>query len=111
MNKKIKKNWEFNVLGIDNYKKDGKLSYYYNFIEENINKIQGDLLEVGVFRGKTIISTALLLKELGSKKKFMVLIVLKVFQLKKTAMMTLVNLVHSIRKKESLESITKIIKN
>lgn len=69
MNKKIKKNWEFDVLGIDNYKRDGKLLFYYNFIKENINKIQGDLLEVGVFRGKTIISTALLLKELGTNKK------------------------------------------
>lgn len=66
--KDIKKDWEYNVLGIDNYNKPDKLKIYYNFIKKNHNKMNGDLLEIGVFNGKTLLSTALLLKELGSDK-------------------------------------------
>ena len=62
------KNWEYDVLGIDNYNIDGKFSAYYNFIKLNHNKIEGDIVEVGVYRGKSLLATALLLKEIGSKK-------------------------------------------
>jgi hypothetical protein len=66
--KKLIKNWEYDVLGIDNYKLEGKFSAYYNFIKENHNKIEGDIAEVGVYKGKSLLATALLLKEIGSKK-------------------------------------------
>ncbi len=61
--------WEFNVLGIYNYRKPGKLEAYYSFIKENHDALDGDIVEAGVFNGKSLLSTALLLKRLGSKKK------------------------------------------
>lgn len=65
---RINKDWEYNILGIDNYTKPDKLKIYYDFIIKNHNKLEGDILEIGVFNGKTLLSTALLLKEIGSKK-------------------------------------------
>jgi hypothetical protein len=66
---KLSKNWEFNVLGIDNFKIQGKLTPYYDFIRENHKLIDGDICEVGVYRGFSLLATAMLLKELGSNKK------------------------------------------
>jgi len=60
--------WEFNVLDIYNFRKKGKLVKYFDFIKKYHNKINGDICEVGVYRGFSIISTALLLRELGSDK-------------------------------------------
>lgn len=68
-NLNITENWEFNVLNIDNYKSKGKFRTYYDFLKKNHNKLNGDILEAGVFQGKSLIATAILLKELGSKKK------------------------------------------
>jgi hypothetical protein len=45
------------------------LRFYYNFIKKNINRIEGDILEFGVFKGRTLLATAILLKRLNSKKK------------------------------------------
>jgi hypothetical protein len=64
----LSKDWEFNILGIDNYKKPGKFEHYYNFIRKNHNRIDGDVCEVGVFRGFSLLATAMLLKELKSTK-------------------------------------------
>lgn len=61
--------WEFNVLGIYNYRVPGKLSDYFDFIYENHSCLEGDLVEFGVFKGSSILATALFLKEIGSKKK------------------------------------------
>ena len=41
---------------------------------------RGDIVEFGVFRGASLVATALLLKELGSNKKFMGSIVSQDFQ-------------------------------
>lgn len=65
---KIKDDWEFNVLGIYNYRKPGPWSAYFNFVRDNHSKIPGDILESGVFRGKSLIAMGMLLKELGSEK-------------------------------------------
>jgi len=65
----LKDDWEFNVLHLYNYNKLGKLDQYFNYIIENHNYIDGDIIEAGVFRGRTLISTGLLLKELGSDKQ------------------------------------------
>tara|TARA_B100000963_G_C22620199_1_gene669545 strand:- start:1283 stop:2035 length:753 start_codon:yes stop_codon:yes gene_type:complete len=65
----LKDNWEYDIFGIDNFNLDIKLSYYYNFIKQNINTISGDILEVGVFQGRSLLATALLLKKLKSNKK------------------------------------------
>ena len=61
--------WEFNVLGIYNYKKPGPLENYFDFIRENHLRIKGDILEAGVYQGRSLLGMALMLKELGSDKK------------------------------------------
>ena len=66
--KKLIKDWEYNIIGIDNYNKPGKLKPYYDFIRENHAKIEGDVCEVGVFRGFSLLATAMLLKDLNSSK-------------------------------------------
>ena len=65
----LKNNWEFNVLQIYNYKNLGKLEGYFKFISDNFDILDGDICEIGVFRGYSLIATAMLLKELGSDKK------------------------------------------
>lgn len=67
--KKLKDSWEFNVLGVYNYNSPGKLEPYYQWIVDNHNDIDGDILEAGVFNGKSLLATALLLKDLNSNKK------------------------------------------
>ena len=64
----IKEDWEFNVLGIYNYKISGPLEYYFQFIIENHDRIEGDLVEAGVFQGRSLLALGLLLKEIGSSK-------------------------------------------
>jgi len=59
--------WEFDVLGIYNYHKPGKLDGYFRFIRQNLH-LKGDICEAGVFQGKVLLATCLLLKELGSDK-------------------------------------------
>jgi len=66
---KLEDDWEFNVLGLYNYRKPGKLKTYFDYIFENHDYIEGDLLEAGVFRGRTLIATGLFLKEIGSNKQ------------------------------------------
>ena len=65
----LKKDWEFNILNIYNYNKPGSFSSYFEFIKKNHKKLPGDLLEAGVHKGKSLLSVALFLKEIGSKKK------------------------------------------
>ena len=43
--------------------------FWYNHIRKNALKNDGDIFEFGVFRGKSLITAALILKELDSKKK------------------------------------------
>ncbi len=65
----LKQDWEFNILEIYNFRKSGPLECYFDFVRENHSILPGDLLEAGVFRGKSLLGMALMLKELGSKKK------------------------------------------
>lgn len=70
MTKMLSDSWEFNVFDIYDFNKaGGKLDIYYKWIIENHNTIDGDILEAGVFRGKSLLATALLLKNLESDKK------------------------------------------
>ena len=64
-----KYDWEFNTVGIYNYRKPGPHDSYINYIRLNHSFMDGDIVEAGVYRGKTLLATALLLKELGSSKK------------------------------------------
>lgn len=66
---KIKKDWEFNVLGIYNFRQAGRFDSLFSFIKENHEKIDGDILEAGVFRGSSLLAIGMFLKELGSNKK------------------------------------------
>jgi hypothetical protein len=61
--------WEYNVLGVYNYHQPGPYEKYFEFIIENHKILDGDICEAGVFRGRTLLGTAMLLKELGSTKK------------------------------------------
>jgi len=65
----LKEDWEFNVLGIYNYRKPGQLSHYFDYIIEHHDYIDGDICEAGVFKGRSLLATGLLLKELGSSKR------------------------------------------
>ena len=64
----INRQYEFNVLNILNYNTENKLSVYYNWIKEHHKEVKGDILEAGVFQGKSILSTALLLTHLKSER-------------------------------------------
>lgn len=66
---KISVDWEFNTLGIYNF--NNKFSYkpLFDFIKKNHNKLPGDIVEAGVFKGSTLLSIALFLKKLKSNKK------------------------------------------
>lgn len=61
--------WEFGTLGIyDFITRSGTLANYFNEVEKSVD-LPGDIVECGVYRGHSLISTALLLKKLGSNKK------------------------------------------
>ncbi len=60
----------FNFLDIENYNSESsRLRFWFDHCKKNIDKLEGDIFEFGVFRGSSLISMALLLKKLGSKKK------------------------------------------
>lgn len=65
----LKDDWEFNVLGIYNYRKAGSLHHYMDYIIEHHDYIDGDICEAGVYKGRSLLATGLLLKELGSSKQ------------------------------------------
>jgi hypothetical protein len=60
--------WEFNMLGIYNYNIPGPLDLFYNFIRLTHNTLPGNIVEAGVFKGRTLLATALLLRDLGASK-------------------------------------------
>jgi hypothetical protein len=61
--------WEFDVLGVYNYRKPGPLSVLFDFVRDNAHKIEGDVVDAGVFRGRSLVGMALMLRELGVDKK------------------------------------------
>ena len=69
--KSINKEFIFNALGIDNHLKDSssRLRFWYDHIRKNANRDSGDIFEFGVFRGASLLSVAILLKQLKSSKK------------------------------------------
>jgi hypothetical protein len=66
---KLTQDWEFNVLDIYNYKKPGQYDIIFDFVKKNHKKISGDIVEAGVFRGRSLIAMGMLLKEIGSDKR------------------------------------------
>ena len=65
----LQEDWVFGALGIYNYRRTGNLEEYFKFIEENHLCIEGNICEIGVYKGHSLLSTALFLKELDSDKK------------------------------------------
>ncbi len=63
------KKWEFGALNIYDYHQKGTLDIYFDFIRKNFNKLEGNIFEFGVFKGKSLLATALMLKKLGSNKR------------------------------------------
>ena len=45
------------------------LRFFYKYIINNEKKIEGDILDLGVYRGRSLITVAIILKKLKSKKK------------------------------------------
>tara|TARA_Y100000816_G_scaffold292087_1_gene285767 strand:- start:2982 stop:3734 length:753 start_codon:yes stop_codon:yes gene_type:complete len=62
-----KKDFEWNLLNVYNYKKPGKFDSYFDFLRKNLDR-KGDLIESGVFQGSSLLSVALFLKENNSDK-------------------------------------------
>jgi len=63
-NTKNLQEWERNYLEIVSPEKKSHLFYYLKFLNsKNFKKIEGDIVEAGVFRGTSLISSALLLKK------------------------------------------------
>lgn len=60
--------WEFNVLDIANYRRRDRLKAYFDFIIDHHEDMEGNICEAGVYRGRSLLATALLLKDLGSDK-------------------------------------------
>jgi hypothetical protein len=61
--------WFTNSISLPSLQNDLPLGPYFDFIKKKARKIPGDLVEFGVFRGDSIIATALLLKRNKIKKK------------------------------------------
>ena len=64
----LKDDWEFNVLGVYNYRKSGSKEALFSFIRDNHDAIPGDIVEAGVYKGNTLLALGMFLKEIGSKK-------------------------------------------
>lgn len=69
MSSVLEKEWEYNVLGVADHEKTGALRFYFDFVRSNYSFLEGDIVESGVYQGKSLLGMALMLKELGSDKK------------------------------------------
>ena len=67
---KKKDDFLFNSLDLENFNNPhSKMRFWFNHLIENHNSINGDIYEFGVYRGRSLLSIAILLKKLGSSKK------------------------------------------
>ncbi|WP_249262294.1 TylF/MycF family methyltransferase [Leptospira alexanderi] len=66
---KPKFDFEWNILGIYNYNREGKFLHFFQWLKENDKKIDGDIVESGVYKGSSLLAIALYLKEIKSSKK------------------------------------------
>lgn len=65
----INEKWKFDVLGIYDHRcTGGGLDEFFRFIRNRCSEIPGDIVEMGVFRGRSLISLGLLMKELSLEK-------------------------------------------
>lgn len=61
-------NFVWNILEIKNVNAS-PINVYYDFLRDYHEAIEGDIVEYGVYRGASLLSTALLLKAWGSRRK------------------------------------------
>ena len=59
--------FELNLLEIENYQKssESRLRFWFNHIRDNALIDNGNIFEFGVYRGSSLIASALILKEMG----------------------------------------------
>jgi len=64
------KPWMFNVLDVYDYQQNtGSIRDYFSFIRDSVPLLTGDLVEFGVFRGRSLLATALLLDDLNLSRR------------------------------------------
>lgn len=61
--------WEMEALGLTNPKKASRLDRWFRFLAEESPAIDGDVAEFGVFRGASLVPSALILREVAPDKK------------------------------------------
>ena len=63
--------FQLNLLNIEDYSENSKsrLRFWFKHIKDNALNDDGDVFEFGVFKGSSLIAAAMILKEMGSKKK------------------------------------------
>ena len=68
---KITNEYELNLLGIEGLYKQiiSQHRFWYEHVKKNALKNDGDIFEFGVYKGKSLITVALILKAMNSKKK------------------------------------------
>ena len=65
-NLKTLKTWEINFLELFNLGKESQLFFYFNFLKSKTFKdLEGDVVESGVFRGKSLLTSALILNSIN----------------------------------------------
>ena len=71
-NFKSLKSWEINYLELFNFNRESQLFFYFKFLKsKKFEKLKGDVVESGVFRGKSLLTSALILNSFykNNKKK------------------------------------------
>ena len=61
-------NFFYNLLEIYDYNKPGPLSNWFEFLKSTVSNIEGDVLEAGVHRGRSLLAAGLILKEQQENK-------------------------------------------
>lgn len=61
--------WEFDVLKIYNPLRNGHLKVWFDFLSREVADIPGDVLEAGVFQGKSLLAGAYVLSQVAPDKK------------------------------------------
>lgn len=61
--------WEFDVLKIYNPLRNGHLKVWFDFLWNEVSGIPGDVVEAGVFQGKSLLAGAYVLSQVAPEKK------------------------------------------
>ena len=61
--------WEFDVLKIYNPMRRGHLAVWFDFLSQQVASVPGDVVEAGVFQGKSFLAAGYVLREVAPSKK------------------------------------------